>query len=131
MPLYHFKLIHDGAEAADPDGVRLPNNRSARDHALRVARELLKHEEVRKRHWLLEVRSKKGNTLFAVPFAEVDPTLAHLPPDMRQLIERTSENLRKLSDVVGKSRRMVQRVRGTLARAQKRPYLVAENGKQI
>ena len=89
--MFYFTLRDGGQVLRDDEGVELPNVAAANVHAIRVAREVMKCDEVNKRSWLLEVLDECGTTVARVPFASVDPTLNHLAPDLRNLVERLAE----------------------------------------
>ena len=72
MPRFFFH-IRDGESVDDPDGVYLPDARTARMEALRSARDIMA-EDVRRGQlhlssWI-EVTDQNGEAIFAVPFAE-------------------------------------------------------------
>ena len=72
MPRFFFH-IRDGESIDDPDGMYLPDTRSARLEAMRSARDIMA-EDVRRGHlplsaWI-EVTDEHGEAIFALPFAE-------------------------------------------------------------
>jgi len=72
MPRFFFH-IRDGESVDDPDGMYLPDTRSARLEAVRSARDIMA-EDVRRGQlplsaWI-EVTDENGEAIFAVPFAE-------------------------------------------------------------
>ena len=73
MPRFFFNL-RDGESIDDPDGIFLPDTRSARLEAIRNARDIMA-EEVRRGHLSLshriEVTDENGEPVMAVPFREV------------------------------------------------------------
>ena len=73
MPRFFFNL-RDGESIDDPDGVFLPDTRTARLEAIRNARDIMA-EEVRRGHLSLasriEVTDENGEPILAVPFREV------------------------------------------------------------
>ena len=73
MPRFFFNL-RDGESIDDPDGIFLPDTRSARLEAIRNARDIMA-EEVRRGHLSLtsriEVTDENGEPILAVPFREV------------------------------------------------------------
>ncbi len=78
MPRFFFN-IRDGESIDDPDGMYLPDTRSARLEALRSARDVMAEDVRRGRLRLLsciEVTDENGEAIFAVPFREavdIDP----------------------------------------------------------
>ena len=72
MPRYFFH-IRDGESIDDPDGMYLPDTRTARLEAMRSARDLMAEDVRRGRLSLtswIEVTDEHGEAIFAVPFAE-------------------------------------------------------------
>ena len=72
MPRFFFH-IRDGESVEDPDGMFLPDARSARLEALRNARDIMAEDVRRGRLQLsswIEVTDEQGEAIFAVPFSE-------------------------------------------------------------
>ena len=73
MPRFFFHL-RDGESIDDPDGVFLPDTRSARLEAIRNARDIMA-EDIRRGQLSLshriEVTDENGEPILAVPFREV------------------------------------------------------------
>ena len=73
MPRFYFHL-RDGESIDDPDGIYLPDTRSARLEAIRSARDIMA-EDIRRGHLSLasriEVTDENGEPILAVPFREV------------------------------------------------------------
>jgi hypothetical protein len=72
MPRYFFN-IRDGEPVDDPDGMYLPDTRSARLEAMRSARDIMAEDVRRGRLHLascIEVTDEQGEPVFVVPFAE-------------------------------------------------------------
>ena len=73
MPRFFFNM-RNGESIDDPDGIFLPDTRSARLEAIRNARDIMA-EEVRRGHLSLshriEVTDENGEPVLAVPFREV------------------------------------------------------------
>ena len=70
MPLYQFH-IRDSDHFEDHEGVNLPDDLSAREHALGIVRELQKADEASWRQYTMEVR-RDGHLVWEIPF-EVSP----------------------------------------------------------
>jgi hypothetical protein len=126
-----FNLRDGGAGVPDSEGVELPDIEAAKAYATEVARELMKCHELQKRDWRLDVRSGDGELLFDLPFATVDPTLDHLMPDLRRVIERLCENKLRLSETVFSTRALTLYLRAARARTQRKPYLAARFGQRL
>jgi len=131
MPVFYFHLRDGESGIVDKQGSELPDGPAARAHAVQVARELMRTREVEKRHYRLDVLDKDGGVVAEVPFAAVDPTLDHLRPDLRNLVERMSNTRRELSETLFSSAWLTLELRGMRARSQRKPYLVARNGQRV
>jgi len=131
MPRYYFNLRDGTAGVSDPDGTSLPDDAAASEHAVQVARELMRQAEVKRRYWQLDVCDERGKALFNLPFAGVDRTIDHLRPRTRQLLEDLWQNQRKLAEAVFEARLLVLSSRATLARSKGKLYLVARYGRRI
>jgi len=131
MPIYHFNLRDGRAGIPDVDGTELPDSAAARAYAVEVARELMKCTELAKRAWRLDVCDARGRVVLTVPFAAVDPSLDHLAPDLRQLVERLSESKRCLSETIYGSESLVRGIRAADARRHGRPYMATNLGRRV
>ena len=73
MPRFFFHL-RDGDSVDDPDGMYLPDVRTARLEAIRSARDIMA-EDVRRGKldlsFSIEVTDEQGEPILAVPFREV------------------------------------------------------------
>jgi hypothetical protein len=73
MPLYQFS-IRDGDYFEDDEGVSLPDDLTARDHAIGVIHELQKANEANWRDFTMEVR--RGDQLvWEIPFEVSRPSV--------------------------------------------------------
>ena len=73
MPRSFFQL-RDGEAAEDPDGMYLPDVRTARLEAIRSARDITAEDVRRRKHDLsfsIEFTDEQGEPILAVPFREV------------------------------------------------------------
>ena len=66
MPLYYFHL-RDSDGFDDDEGVHLPDDRTARAHAVRVVHELQKADEATWRGFTMEVK-RDGRVIWEIPF---------------------------------------------------------------
>jgi hypothetical protein len=82
MPLYFFNLEQSSSIISDPEGMELPDEAAAREHAAVVARELMQNNEQRTRTWRLRVCNARREVQFELPFAAVEDAFAHLLPDI-------------------------------------------------
>ena len=74
MPVYHFN-VRDGANIPDPDGTHLPDLRSARVEAVKLAGRLLMDEPEsfwEGSNWHVEVTDHSGVILFRLDFMATD-----------------------------------------------------------
>ena len=67
MPVYEFH-IRNGDHFEDDEGISLPDDRSARAHAIGIVRELQKADEADWREYIMEVR-RDGRLVCEIPFA--------------------------------------------------------------
>ena len=61
----------------------------------------------------------------------MDPTLDHLAPDLRQLVERLAESKRSLSETVFSSESLVLGIRAADAKRNGKPYIAAQFGRRV
>ncbi len=132
MPQYYFNLIHDGEVITDDEGTCLRDDTAAKEHAAQVARELILHNEARKRHWVVEVCNESGQKKIAtIPLYTVDRALMQLPPEIRKIIERTSELWRQHLQVLASVQTAIRQSRATRARTRRKPYLITKDGELV
>jgi hypothetical protein len=131
MAVYHFNLRDCGAGIPDLEGTELASVDAAKAHARVVARELMKSKEFKKRVWRLDVLDGDGARVFELPFATVDPTLDHLAPDLRLLVERLSESKRTLAETIFSSKSLSLGIRAAKARRNGKPYVAAWFGRRV
>jgi hypothetical protein len=131
MPHFHFDLLAGTDIVQDKTGTELSDEWAATAHGHEVARELMRNNERKARHWCLLVRGEADNVLFEIPFAAVDPTIDHLSPEARALVEKGCEQRRALQEAVREVRGTVRRTRSIIARSRGRPYLVAHDGERL
>lgn len=132
MPIYTFKLRDGRGDAEDATGVDLPDRDSAIRYGRDVVQELMRSRELQTRSWCLDVYEGATHTpIGEIPFASVDPSLDHLAPKFRTMVEGLSERKRLLSDVIHSVRDTIQESRALVARARGKPYLASRFGKVI
>jgi len=130
MPVYTFKLRDGSGDVEDATGVQFRHQDSALRYAHDVVHELMKSRELETRSWRLEVY-EGGSLVCDIPFASVDPTLDHLTPTLRTMVEGLSERKRLLSDVIQTVRASIQESQALVARGRGRPYLASRFGKAV
>lgn len=126
VPTYTFTVRGDGRDIGDDMGIALADNASAYRYARTVARELMRCRETQTRR--IRVYRDGEGPVFDVLFASVDPTLDHLPRELRALVESVSEKTGALKDVLYACELSLRESRSLLARSRGKPYLIAENG---
>jgi hypothetical protein len=131
VPTYTFRLRDGRGDVEDSTGVQLPDRDSAIHYAHDVVHELMRSREEETHSWCLDVydSSANDNLVYEIPFASVDPSLDHLAPKFRAMVESVSERKRLLSDAIHTVRATIQESRALVARARGRPYLASRFGK--
>jgi hypothetical protein len=129
MPRFHFHLRAHGTIHLDLEGTDLPNLAASHAHAVAVADELLRHSAARTRHWSICVEDNAGEVQFDVFLADLDPSLASWPPEIRMLVTQTCRRLGALTDALRAVRRTQIETQRLLARARRKPQLVYARGR--
>ena len=118
MPVYHFLLKPSwNPPLIDRDGEEFPNDAAAYEHAVEVAREIMRNREVNCRTYSLEVRNENLETCFEIVFASIDETLELLPLDYRNSIIEYARTRASLNETMVQTRRTLSDARETLTRA--------------
>ena len=128
MPQFHFHLRARGTIHRDLEGVELPDAEAARDHALVVTDELMRHAGGGARTWSMCVEGENGEQLFDVFFADVDRSMDPYP-EMRVLAAKTCRRHGALIDAMCAVRATLIETRMLMARAKGKPMLVHARGK--
>jgi len=131
MSTFFFDLNDGLGIVRDLDGADLRDAAAARAHAERVARELLRHAESKRRGWRLRVRDQNGGVIFELLFASVDESLNHLAPGIKASIEDVHVKAGALSDTIRDVRHSMAQLRATMRRSNKTPWLAAIDGAQV
>lgn len=133
MPVYTFKLRDGHGDVEDPTGVALLDRGAAVRYAHDVVYELMRSREAETRSWCLDVYEGGAteSPICEIPFASVDPTLDHLAPSFRMMVESNAERKRLVSDAIHTVRGTVRESRALVARARGKPYLATRLGKAI
>jgi hypothetical protein len=117
MPLFYF-ILKDGRNSLpDRDGIELPSAAAAHSHGNAVARELMRNRESKTRSWRLQVCDDDLQPVLELPFAQLDDSLSHLPPESRQAIQKVCHNMGLLSDSICNVRTTLEQIRATISRA--------------
>jgi hypothetical protein len=138
MPRFHFHLRARGTIHRDLDGTELPDLAAAHAYAATVAEELMRNGAAGTRHWSLHVEDESGSSVedeaegeqtpFDLFFADIDPSLALFPPQMRSLASQTCRRMGALTDAMCAARATRVETRLLMARASGRPTLVYARG---
>jgi hypothetical protein len=131
MPLYYFNLKTGGDTIRDPDGTDLPDEPAAKEHARHIACELMRQRQQRTRSWRIEVCDGEGRRCLNLLFASVDDSIGHLSPEARGSIENVAAKAASLHDEIRAIELTIARVKGTMARAEGRPYVAAIDGEAV
>lgn len=131
MALYYFNVNDGRRTLVDADGTELPNDAAARDHAIQVARELMRNARAQVRNWRVQVQNSDREVRADLLFASVDDRLDVLSGELRQSVERMCGGVASLGDSIHTVRMSLHRVRATLARAEGAPYVAAVDGERV
>jgi hypothetical protein len=133
MPLYYFILKEGIRGVPDLSGTELADDRAAHTYAKQLARELMRNRECKTAGWRIEICDADHRPLpgLEVLFALVDDTFADLPAETRDRIKRVRTTTSSLNDTIGDVRKSLLQLKGTLARAEKRPWLASTDGKAL
>jgi hypothetical protein len=129
MPTYTFKVLDGCGDVEDEAGVSFRHRDRAIRYARDVVHELMRNREVETRSWRLDIYENGDGPIYAIPFASIDPTLDHLVPKLRTMVESMSERKRQLGEVVHAVEVTVQESRALVARSRGKPYLASQFGR--
>jgi hypothetical protein len=132
MSLYYFNLKDYTGIIIDQDGTELADEEQAREHATVVAKELMRHREVKTRTWRLQVCDAARQPCFELLFAELAEM--HLPwgaGELRNTFVDVSRKFTSVYDAILELRITLHQIDATMARANKMPYLTTLNGRRI
>jgi len=119
MPLYHFVLKTDHDHIPDRDGSEWPNEAAAHEEAVLVAHDLMRNQRrVNTRAWSIEIRDDDLRPCSEQLFAEVDETIAHFPPELRETLIISSRRIAACFDTVLAARRARAQISKTLNRTE-------------
>lgn len=131
MPNYTFEL-RDGRGGIDDDtGVPLADRVQALLYARGIVHELMRSREVETRTWQLDVYDEAGARVIEIPFANVDPTLDHLRPELRTMVEKFCNRQLSVDEMIYAARNTVLEARALVARSRGELYVAARFGEKI
>ena len=129
MAAYTYRLLDGCGEIEDETGVSFGHP----DHAIRYARdvvhELMRNRELETRSWRLDVYENGDGPICTIPFVSIDPTLDHLLPNLRTMVEAMSERQRLFREALHAANATVQESRALVARSRGKPYLASRFGR--
>jgi hypothetical protein len=131
MPRYYFDLNDGRRIMRDPDGMEMADAAAAQCYAREVAAELMRNRAARTAIWRLVVRGNDREECFQVSFYSLDDSIAHLAPEIRSSIEEMWRQAALLSDAVFQIRTTLHQVKGTIAQADRTPYLAVLDGVRL
>lgn len=131
MGLYYFNLKAGERTTTDREGTDLPDERAARAHAAVIAREIMRNDSYRTLGWRLAVEDAARNPCFELLFAMVAERLDLVSAETRESIARRLNSIAHLDDDTHAVQRLLLELRAALARADRRPYLVAVDGERV
>jgi len=129
MATYTFKVLDGCGDVEDETGVSFRHRDRAIRYARNVVHELMRNREIQTRSWRLNVYENGEGPICTIPFASIDPTLDHVVPTLRTMVEAMSERKRLLSDVLHAVKVTVQESRALVARSRGKPYLASRFGR--
>ena len=100
MPCYFFNLNDGQKIIPDLEGTELPDDDSARAHAVQVARELARNRERETRSWRLAVCDAEGTLRFELLFGSMDEVISRLPPVIRFMFEDADDSTASLNQAM-------------------------------
>ncbi len=130
MPTYTFKLQDGDAGLEDATGVRLRDREQALQYAHSVIHELANCREAQTRLWRLDVY-ENDQPIFEIPFASLDPSLDHLNPAYRTIVEDAYEKQLSFRGALHAAHLTIQESRALVARSRGKPYLASQFGRSI
>ena len=130
MPIYTFKLRDDCGEDT-ASALNLPNAEIAYCYACDVVGELMDHREELTRYWRLDVYRNNGEKIYDILFADLDPTLDHLRPEIRALVKLNSQRIRSLRDALHEAATTRREAQALAARSRGKPHLATDHGRNV
>ena len=130
MPNYTFRLHGEMSGLSDMGGVSLPDRDGALAYARGVVGELMRGREIETRFWCLDVYEGETEKVFALSFASLDPTLNHLRPDLRAMVETLCGRRMALAEAFHDVEDTVRESKALMARARGKLYVAARSGEK-
>ncbi len=86
--------------------------------------------EIQTRSWRLDIYEDGHECVAEIPFAAVDPSLEHLAPELRRMIERVCDSFRSWQDALRAAQATMRESRALVSLARGKPYLAAIGGRR-
>lgn len=130
MPNYRFALRDGQGDIDDESAVALADEADALRYARTVVHELMRSREVQTRTWRLDVYDEGGACVIALPFASLDPTLDHLRPELRAMVEKFCNRRRAVDETIHVVCSTVRESRALVAQSRGKLYVAARSGEK-
>jgi hypothetical protein len=130
MPNYTFELRDGSGGIDDETGVALADGVHALHYAQDVVHELMRSREAQTRTWRLDVYDEAGERVIELPFATIDPTLDHLRPELRAMVEKFCDRRRSVDEMIYTARGTVRESQALVARSRGHLYVAARSGEK-
>jgi len=129
MSAYTFRVLDGCGDIDDESGVTFRSRDRAIRYAHDIVHELMRNREVKTRSWRLDVYENGDGPICTIPFASIDPTLDHLVPNLRTMVETASERQRLFREALHAANATVRESRALVARSRGEPYLASRFGR--
>jgi hypothetical protein len=130
MPNYTFELRNGRGGIDDETGVSLADGAEALRYAQGVVHELMRSREVQTRTWRLDVYDEGGERVIELPFASLDPTLDHLRPELRTMVEKYCDRRRAVDETIYAVGNTVRESQALVAQSRGKLYVAARSGEK-
>ncbi|HUI11875.1 MAG TPA: hypothetical protein VL048_00230 [Xanthobacteraceae bacterium] len=130
MPNYTFELRDGHGGIDDETAVSLADGADALRYAQTVVHELMRSREAQTRAWQLDVYDEGGARVLELPFASLDPTLDHLRPELRAMVEKFCDRRRTVNEIIYKACDTVRESQALVARSRGQLYVAARSGEK-
>lgn len=130
MPSYTFELKDGHGGVDDETGVSLTDGADALRYAQDIVHELMRSRETQTRTWRLDVYDEAGERVMELPFATLDPTLDHLRPELRAMVEKFCDRRRTVDETIYTVCNTVRESQALVARSRGKLYVAARSGEK-
>jgi hypothetical protein len=130
MPNYTFELRDGHGGIDDETAVSLADGADAMCYAQDVVHELMRSREAQTRTWRLNVYDEAGARVIELPFATLDPTLDHLRPELRAMVEKFCDRRLAVDETIYAVCNTVRESQALMARSRGQLYVAARSGEK-